>query len=305
MTKRFKSKKKKKYNLIKIICLLCIIYISFNLIYNLIYNLYLSKLTNEEIIAHIIKNTKNTKSSNIFLEKYKNPKTILSDSFTFKEEKNPTDSVEVNNNLDKEASVYIYNTHETESYDDKYLEVYNIKPTVNTMSHILKDYLNDLGVNVLIENRSVSSILKKNKWSYKYSYEASKELITSVINENKNLKLVIDLHRDSAPLSKTKMTKDNTDYARILFVIGAEHPNYKENNEIAKTLSTLLEKEVEGISRGISLKSGRGVNGIYNQDLTNKSVLIELGGQYNEIEELNNSLKVLSRVILKYLEGES
>lgn len=305
MTKRFKSKKKNRYRFIKIICLLCIIYISFNLIYNLIYNLYLSKLSNEEIIAHIIKNTKNAKSSNLFLEKYQNPKTILSDNFTFKEENTATDTVEVNNNLDKEISVYIYNTHETESYDDKYLEVYNIKPTVNTMSYILKDYLNDLGVNVLIETRSVSSILKKNKWSYKYSYDASKELITPVIEANKNLKLVIDLHRDSAPLSKTKTNKDNVDYAKILFVVGAEHSNYKENHEVAKKLSSLLENEVEGISRGISLKSGAGVNGIYNQDLSTKSVLIELGGQYNEIEELNNSLKVLSRVILKYLEGES
>ena len=46
------------------------------------------------------------------------------------------------------------------------------------------------------------------------------------------------------------------------------------------------------------------MNGVYNQDLSPKSILIELGGQYNEIEELNNTIKVLAKVILKYIEGE-
>ena len=65
MKKHFKSKRKKKLNLLKISLFILIAYISFNLFYNLIYNLYLSKLSNEEIIKHIIENTKNDKSSPI------------------------------------------------------------------------------------------------------------------------------------------------------------------------------------------------------------------------------------------------
>lgn len=302
MKKRFKSKRKHKKNLFKISIIIILIYISFNLIYNLIYNLYLSKLSNDKIIEHIINNTRNTKNSNPLLTKYQNPEIILSQTFTVNEKKQST--IEVDNKKTNDLEVYIYNSHDTEEYEDKYLEVYNIKPTVKTMSYILKDYLADLGIKAIVEEQNISSILKSHNWSYKYSYEASKEIITSVLRDNPNIKLIIDLHRDSAPLNKTYTTENNINYAKILFVVGMEHENHEKNYQLADQLNGLLQKEVNNISRGISKKSGPGVNGIYNQDLSTKSVLIELGGQYNEIEELNNTLKVLSRVILKYIEGE-
>lgn len=301
MRKRFKTRKQLKFNPIKVIGILLVVCISFNLFYILIYNLYLKNLNNEQIITHIINNTKNHKSSNKIIEKFQNPSYILSNNFTIKN--NPS-TIDVENTLKNDVEVYIYSTHETESYSAKYLEVYNIKPNVTMMSYILKDYLNDLGINALVEEKSVTDVLKAHKWSYKYSYEASKEIIEDPIKNNDSLKLIIDLHRDSAVLSKTKMTVDNTDYAKILFVIGAEHENYEENLKVATKLNELLNNEVPDITRGISKKSGDGVNGIYNQDLSPKSVLIELGGQYNEIEELNNTLKILAKVILEYIEGE-
>ncbi len=301
MKKRFKSRKKAKINIIKFVLIIIVAYISFNLIYNLIYNLYLAKLSNEKIIEHIISNTKNSKSDSLFA-KYQNPENILNEKFTFKETNSNT--IEADKIINNNVEVYIYNTHETESYEDKYLEVYNIKPTVKTMSYILKDYLTDLGINTVVEEKSVTTVLKNHSWSYKYSYEASKEIISPYINENKSLKLIIDLHRDAAPLNKTIINFNNTNYAKILFVIGAEHENFEENYKLAENLNNLLNQEVGGVTRGISKKSGSGVNGIYNQDLSTKSILIELGGQYNEIEELNNTLKILSKSILKYLEGE-
>lgn len=299
MGKRFKAKGRKKYRIIKYFFILLVIYVSFHLMYNFIYNLYLAQLNNEEIINHIIKNSKNgvVKKGNWF--KYQNPQAILSDAFTFKEENK---NVLVDSEIDETLKVYIYSTHETESYDDKYLEVYNIKPNVKMMGYVLEDYLEDLGIHTMVEDGSVSSVLKKNGWSYKYSYDASKELIAPVIKGNKDLQLIIDLHRDSAPLSKTVFSYEGEEYARILFVIGAEHENYEYNHNIAKKLNELLNEEIPGITRGISLKKGEGVNGIYNQDLSKQSVLIELGGQYNEIDEVNNTLKVLAKVILKYLE---
>ncbi len=299
MTKRFKSKPKSKMKLLKIGFVFLIIYISFSVVYNLIYNLYLSKLSNEEIIGHLIKNAENNKVKNNFFKKYQDPQVILGEVFTFKEGNN---DIPANKIVDVTPKVYIYSTHETESYEDKYLEVYNIKPNVKMMGYILKEYLEDLGISTLVSDGGVTDILKAHNWSYKYSYEASKELIMPVLNSNPNLKLVIDLHRDSAPLSKTLLTKDDINYAKVLFVVGGEHENYEVNYKLAETLKNYLENEVSGITRGISLKKGPGVNGIYNQDLNKNSVLIELGGQYNEIEEINNTLKILSKVILKYLE---
>ena len=299
MHKRFKTKVRRKYSIQKTIFIIIIIFLSFYLTYNFIYVSYLSKLSNKDIINHIIENTRNNKSSNNIIDQYKNPHIILSNNFSIIEKP----SIEVNNTNTKPI-IYIYSTHEGESYQDKYLELYNIKPTVKIVSYILKDYLDDYGINTIIEDKSITEILRTNKWSYKYSYEASRIAIKDKIASN-DFKLIIDLHRDSSNLSKTLLEINNTKYARILFVVGGENKNYKENLQVSQKLKDLLEQEIPNITRGIITKKGVGVNGIYNQDLSNKSVLIELGGQYNEIEELNNTIQVLSKAILKYIEGES
>lgn len=297
MQKRFKTKKRNKTKYFKLILLATFIFIVFYLSYNLIYAHYLSNLSNKDIIEHIIKNNKSNKSTSIF-DKYKNPELILQNNFNISKK----ESIEVNNK-EEEPIIYIYSTHETESYQDKYLELYNIKPTVKTISYILKDYLEDYGINTIIEDKSVTEVLRNNKWTYKYSYEASKIIIKDYIDKTESLKLIIDLHRDSSNLNKTLLETENTKYAKILFVVGGENPNYNQNLHISETLKNYLEEEVPNITRGITIKNGAGVNGIYNQDLSTKSILIELGGQYNEIEEINNTLKVLSKCILRYIEG--
>lgn len=299
MKRRFKTKKK-KHKLFLILISLMLIYIFFNLSYNLVYNLYLSKLSNEEIIKKILNDTKNNKVSKLFF-KYQDPKEIVGKNFVLKDV-NDSDDIVVNNKDDKDL-VYIYSTHDTESYSYSYFELYNIKPTVKTVSYILKDYLSDLGIMAHVEDRLTSSVLKERGWSYRYSYQASREIIEQRISAN-NYKLIIDLHRDSSVLDKTLLDFNGKKYARILFVVGAEYDNYQENYQVATKLNQLLEEEIPGISRGISKKSGEGVNGIYNQDLNKNMVLLEVGGQYNEIEELNNTILLLSKVILRYLEDE-
>ncbi len=299
MGKRFKGRKVKKRIVLNVVCFLLLTFFSFNLFYNLIYNIYLAKLDNKTVIEHILLNTKNG-SGNNFFRAYQNPTKIINDNFVVKK-----DESSINVSLEEKVpSVYIYSTHDTESYNDRYFEVYNIKPTVKTISYILSDYLEDLGIRTVVESRSVADTLKAHGWSYRYSYEASRELITDAIGQG-NYKLIIDLHRDSSILDKTILNYNGKNYARILFVVGAEHAGYEVNHALAIELNTLFEGEIPGISRGISVKSGNGVNGIYNQDLNKKMVLLEMGGQYNEIEELNNTIEVTARVILKYLEGNN
>ena len=44
-------------------------------------------------------------------------------------------------------------------------------------------------------------------------------------------------------------------------------------------------------------RGGAGVNGIYNQDFSPNTLLIEIGGQYNSISEVNNTVEVLAEVL--------
>ena len=89
-----------------------------------------------------------------------------------------------------------------------------------------------------------------------------------------------------------------------MFVVGLEHDNYEENLTLAKTLNEKIKKIAPTLSRGVLEKKGPGVNGIYNQDFNKNTILIEVGGQYNYIEEVNNTLKIMAKVIYEYLENE-
>ena len=301
----FKSKRKNnKFKLVKILLIILLIYASFSLCYRVLFKRYLSSISNEELIDNIINDSKLHYSNNTFYDKYINPQYILKYTIDFDLYDTPS-ILEVNKEVvnPKDARVYIYSTHDEEEYYDSNLQYYNIIPNIKTAQYILQDYLNDYSIEAVLENRRVKDILLQSDWNYAKSYDASRMLITDVINSNQ-FDLIIDLHRDSALKSKTTLEYNNRNYAKILFVIGGDNPTYDENLKVASQISELLESKIPGISLGVNVKSGVGVNGIYNQDLSNKLILIELGGQYNEIEELNNSLEILAKCILAYLEGE-
>ena len=98
-------------------------------------------------------------------------------------------------------------------------------------------------------------------------------------------------------------TINNESYAKVLFVMGTNYDN-KKNLEMANALNDYLKKFDSTLSRGIMLRGGTGTGGIYNQNFSPNTVLIEVGGQYNTIQEVNNTLKVLAEAICKYIKGE-
>ena len=49
-------------------------------------------------------------------------------------------------------------------------------------------------------------------------------------------------------------------------------------------------------------KSGKNANGIYNQDISPGSLLIEVGGQYNNIAEVTNTIELLAQILKEYIE---
>lgn len=270
----------------------------------MLFKRYLAKISNEEFIDNIINDSKLNYDNNTFYDKYINPQYILKYTIDFDLYDEPN-ILEVNKEVTNVINprVYIYSTHDQEEYYDSNLQFYNIVPTIKTAQFILQDYLNDYNIECIIENRSIKEVLTQNNWNYSKSYDASRQLITDVINNN-HFDLIIDLHRDSGLRSRTTLTYNNRDYAKFLFIIGGENPQYEGNLGVANKINDLLESKIPGISFGVKVKSGLGVNGIYNQDISNNLILIEVGGQYNEVEELNNSLEILAKCILEYLEGE-
>ena len=202
------------------------------------------------------------------------------------------------------ATIYIYNTHQTEEYKPtSYLE-YSVNPNVLMASYILEEQLSKKGHVVLVEEESVSRLRTTLGLNYAGSYKVTRSMMENAKKNNPTLKYYIDLHRDSLTHDKTTLTVDGKSYAKILFIVGLENSNYQENLDFTNKISDLLNQKVKGLSKGIYKKEGPLVNGVYNQDFSNRVILIELGGNENTIDEVYRSLIVLGEVLDEVIKND-
>lgn len=298
--KKFKAKKKKKF--LKLTLFFLIVYIVLNLMINILFSI---KVENKFLISTLLNSSNNYLSENslindiaIFFKNIK-PVDLLNDKINVVEEnKDLTYYIDDPNPVDiKNPKVYIYNTHQLEGYDLDNND-YDIIPNVQMASYLLKDKLNNYGIPTIVETGNISDLLNINGWNYNYSYEASRYYLKNALNKYSDLELIIDLHRDSIAHDKSTYELDNKKYAKLLFVIGTDYLGYESNLELANKLNDLIEIP---ISRGVLEKGGKGVNGIYNQDLNKNIILIEVGGNENTLDEIINTIDALSLAIKKYM----
>ena len=316
MAKKFKSKRKLKFRY-KMLFSISIVFVSFLYIFHLLYNKFLVKIDNEMLINHLVDYNLNTKkTNNVFYDIVNLNSTNFLLKYTLgvdtirEDEEELVSGVEAGYIEDpydarvKEPILYIYNTHQTEGYQKSNNASYNITPSVLMASYILRESLNDLGIPSMVETNDIAELLRVHSWKYSYSYAASKILLEDAIRKNPSLVYFIDLHRDSMSYDITTTTIDDKKYAKVLFVIGKDNPNYEKNLKMAEAINEYIKNINPKLTRGISQKGGSGVNGIYNQNISPNAILIELGGQYNNITEINNTLSILADAIYHYVKGE-
>lgn len=308
---RLKLRNGFKMKFLKLILVVIIIIISFVITFKVLYDKIEIKVDNNTYIDFLVKDTFSNYNLND-IKRLSSTEFLLKYSFGI-EKVNTGTNVDIvtpvikdkeEKNTNSKPKVYIFNTHQTEGYNSNFLEAFNINNTVYLASHILGEYLSDLGVATVVEENSIIDVLNTNGWKYGYSYKASRILLENAYKKNPSLDFFIDLHRDAASYDRTVTEIDGKKYAKILFVVGLEHENYEPNLQLAKKLNEKIKKIAPTLSRGVLEKKGPGVNGKYNQDFNKNTILIEVGGQYNYIEEVNNTLKIISKVIYEYLEDE-
>ena len=193
----------------------------------------------------------------------------------------------------------MYNTHQSEEYKTSELLEFTIKPTVMINNYILEDIFNKNGYKTLVEERSIKEILNNNNWKYSASYKASRIYLEDAYKNNNSLEYFIDLHRDSLTHNKTHINIEGKDYAKILFLIGLENPNYEKNLLLTEKINNKLNEYYPGLSKGILKKGGEGVNGIYNQDFNENVILVEMGGYENTTTEVLNSSLAFAKCFME------
>lgn len=208
----------------------------------------------------------------------------------------PVSKIEINN-ITYDPLVYIYNTHQKETYAEDFL---NFNPSVLDAAYTLRDYLEELNIQTYVESNDFYDFMTLNNWDFNNLYKVSRFYLEDTMKQYKNIKLYIDFHRDSIKHDLSTISIGNKDYAKILFVVGISNDNYKENLKVVKRLNEIISKRAN-ISRGILQKSSANANGIYNQDLSSNAILIEVGGYQNKFSEVDNTLKIIAESISDYL----
>lgn len=267
-------------------------------------------IKDKELVTYLLQETTKSKSKNqlytltknFLVNIYNNPTTYLltTKSNLIKENKQ---TVPVVNEVTKKDDylIYIYNSHQTEEYAASSFLEYSVNPTVMMADYIIEDAFNKNEYKTLVEEESIKEILNSNNWKYSYSYHASRMLLEKRKSENPTLKYFIDVHRDSLKKERTTITIGDKDYATLLFIVGLDNVSYQSNLDFTTNINSCLDTNYPSLSKGIYKKSGTGVNGIYNQDFSPYTILVEIGGYENTTTEVLNSSLAFSECFMEVI----
>lgn len=213
------------------------------------------------------------------------------------EEMLKTDSVNVNN-----KNVLIFHTHTCESYTEtensKYNQTGNFRTTdlnfsVSRVGTELENQLKLYGYNVLHDKTY------HDYPSYTGSYGKSLETVQNLLTTNKDFDVVFDIHRDAiADSSYAPTVKIGDEYvSQLMFVIGTdgsglEHNNWVQNLRFAIKVQEKANEMYPGLFKPIIIRNSR-----YNQHLAKAASIIEVGATGNTLEQSNNSMKYLAKVL--------
>ncbi|MFZ3576485.1 stage II sporulation protein P [Virgibacillus sp. DJP39] len=206
----------------------------------------------------------------------------------------------------EENVVFIYNTHNRESFLPHLPKVdnpdlaYHGEVNVTKVSDRFASSLADNGIGAVVSHTDFTKILQEKDMDHWQSYDLSRNAVQEAFASNENLKYVFDIHRDAQPKGITTTTINGKKYARIAIVVGGENSEFEENLSFARELNSLIEKKYPGLNRAVIINEGPGVNGVYNQDLSDKALIFEFGGYANSLEELYRSADALADVFSEY-----
>lgn len=198
--------------------------------------------------------------------------------------------------------VLLYTTHTSESYanSEKYKFDYT-SPRRSTdgqfnmlaISSTFASNLNNKGIN------TICSLTPHDYGEYNSAYVNSRRTFESAIQQEPNVAIAIDVHRDAiedldfAPKTEFKGYK----VASLMLVMGIGYdgeynPYYEENLKLALEIQILANKIYPGLFRPMIIR-----NSIYNQDLKSNSFLVEVGASGNTIDEAKLATRCLANLL--------
>ncbi len=144
---------------------------------------------------------------------------------------------------------------------------------------------------ILAENgiQSIQCRIMHDSEDYNSSYSNSRKSISQYLEKYPSIKYVIDIHRDSLGGEGGEKIKTSASHidgsAQVMLVAGCNgngvsYPCWKNNLALALQYKKVMDEKYPSLSRPIYLRYSR-----YNLDLTEGSLLLEVGSCANTLEE--------------------
>mgnify|MGYP000866484537 CR=1 FL=1 len=151
-----------------------------------------------------------------------------------------------------------------------------------------------------LEKKGVHTVFSKEKHDPHDAgaYRRSRRTAVNLVKQNMPVRAVFDIHRDAVPKSHYVTEVDGQDMTKIRIVIGRRNQNRQANEELAYKIKSVADKNYPGLVKDIFLGKGS-----YNQELSPRSLLFEVGTYENSKEAAQKSTAYLADVIAKALYG--
>lgn len=201
--------------------------------------------------------------------------------------------------------ILIYHTHTWEAYtqvsDDRYEETEKWRTKDNAHNIVavgaaLANSLRALGYTVVHDTTAFEPP------NLEDAYERSLAMLEQRQANGEVYDLYLDVHRDaisSQSTIKRTVSIGGEDVARFMVLVGkgsssayAQKPNWEANYEIAKLITSSLNKQCDMLARDIKLKTGR-----FNQHIADCCILLECGHNENTLEEVLCGVPYLAQAI--------
>ena len=199
---------------------------------------------------------------------------------------NETNQIEVPLISENKKKIYLYNTHQSEEYIDGI--------TIFEVTYQFAQMLKHAGFDVIFETSDFMSELNEEGLKYNQLYTISRRHIAETLEKEGPFDLIVDVHRDSAKRSVSVIEADGVVYGRLMFVIGNKSSNVSLVSAHSHSLTDKMNQRIPDIMREPFIRQS-----VYNQDMADYMLLLEVGSDQNTSSEVLRSLEILVDVLQK------
>lgn len=191
----------------------------------------------------------------------------------------------------QEKRIGIYTTHSAESYvPTDGTESTKGGGGIQKVAEQLKNSFDSYGVEAFFDNTSHEP---HDAGAYKRSRRTAVQLM-----RDQGINTLIDVHRDAVPAEQYLVEIDGEPATKVRLVIGRRNQNFKANEELAMQIKSVADEMKPGLIKDIFYAKGD-----YNQDLTPRAMLAEMGTYKHTRQRAEKSAQYLSEVITTALFG--